>query len=382
MHILVAQNASRAKTGGASRVMGFIHEEIEKVGHVVDYLCADDVPTSMQGKFARFTFPLLVRRRALAAGRVGNPYDIITVHEPSAAAVVTARRALGHVPIVVMSYGLERRRWRLDLSYLQRNGARVGIKKRIASPLTTLWQAEIGLRLADHVLCSNSEDQDFICRIIGRSPNAVTRVFSGATSVYAAPATKRWRVYNGRILFAGSWIERKGIRELASAFTTLANRHPELTLIVLGSGEEESVIREAFPESIRQRVFSRQASNDTEASAFYACADIFVLPSRFEGTPLTLIEAMASALPVVTTATCGMRDVIRHGENGLLVRPLSSDALVEAVERLRGDPGLREYLGRAASKDAREKYTWDRIAQPVLQVYERLCTGRKNKVDA
>ena len=64
MHILVAQNASRAKTGGASRVMGFIHEQIEKVGHVVDYLCADDVPTSMQGKFARFTFPLLVRRRS------------------------------------------------------------------------------------------------------------------------------------------------------------------------------------------------------------------------------------------------------------------------------------------------------------------------------
>jgi D-inositol-3-phosphate glycosyltransferase len=77
---------------------------------------------------------------------------------------------------------------------------------------------------------------------------------------------------------------------------------------------------------------------------------------------------------VVTTATCGMKDVIRDGSNGLLVPIRSFVAIVQAVERLLGDPALRESLGRTAQAEALAKYTWDKVAAPVLEAYERLCT--------
>src|SRR5687767_6804393 len=100
LRILIAHNVSRARTGGMSRTMSFIHDQIEQAGHSVDYFCAEDVRPSFQGRVARFSFPLLVRGRAVAAARALKPYDIINVHEPSAAAIARYKRAAGD-PIVV-----------------------------------------------------------------------------------------------------------------------------------------------------------------------------------------------------------------------------------------------------------------------------------------
>jgi glycosyltransferase involved in cell wall biosynthesis len=161
------------------------------------------------------------------------------------------------------------------------------------------------------------------------------------------------------------------------AFTSLAERHGELELTVLGAGVPEEVVRAAFPERVRVRVSCARAADEAETAGWFARSDIYVLPSLFEGTPLTLLEAMASGLPVVTTATCGMKDVVRDGETGLFIAPRSPGEIVAAVERLMGDARLRERLGRAAQKEAAEKYTWERVAEPVAEVYERLCAARQ-----
>ena len=108
----------------------------------------------------------------------------------------------------------------------------------------------------------------------------------------------------------------------------------------------------------------------------FADADVFLLPSLFEGTPLTLVQAMMSGLPIVTTDTCGMKDVIADGVNGRLVPIRSPCAIVSAVTQLVGDHNLRARLGRAAQRDAAAHYTWERVATPVLQVYKQLYEGR------
>ena len=106
-------------------------------------------------------------------------------------------------------------------------------------------------------------------------------------------------------------------------------------------------------------------------AAAFREADLFLLPSLFEGTPLTLIQAMMSGLPVVTTSTCGMKDVIANGDTGLLIPIRSPDAIVAAVEGLMADRSLRERLGRAAQSAALDRYTWDRVAEPVEEAYIR-----------
>ena len=75
-------------------------------------------------------------------------------------------------------------------------------------------------------------------------------------------------------------------------------------------------------------------------------SDVFLLPSVFEGTPLTLMEAMHSGLPIVTTDVCGMRDVIRNGESGILVPIRSPGNIAQAINQLAGDSELRQRLGR------------------------------------
>jgi glycosyltransferase involved in cell wall biosynthesis len=242
--------------------------------------------------------------------------------------------------------------------------------------LVGLTQADAGLRRADHIFCLNYEDRDYLIGELGRAPLSVTRIYPAADEAFAAASRSRSYARRERVLFAATWRKNKGVEDLVPAYAELAARHARLELVVLGAGVPDSEVRAAFPEGVRERVRCVRAGAESETAAAFAAADIFVLPSLFEGTPLTLVEALAAGLPVVTTATCGMRDVVRDGENGLLVPLRSPSAIVEAVERLFGDESLRARLGTAARAEAAERYTWERVAAPVLEVYERLCAER------
>jgi glycosyltransferase involved in cell wall biosynthesis len=94
--------------------------------------------------------------------------------------------------------------------------------------------------------------------------------------------------------------------------------------------------------------------------ALYAQHDIFVFPSLVEGMPLTLLEAMASGMPVVVTDTCGMGDVVEDRVNGLLVPPADVSAIVSAVDQLHDSMELRKQLGQQARETMR-RYTWERV---------------------
>lgn len=376
LRILVAHNVPRARNGGMSRLMGFIHDHVESAGHVVEQFCAEDVPARWGGKLARFSFPLLVHRRAVLAARGGRPYDLVNVHEPNSPAIAAFKGMAGNPVVVVTSYGVERRAWQLALEELRLGRRGPSRKTRLVYPLTGLWQSGAGLRRADHVICSNSEDRDYLITKLRLSPHNITRMHSAAGEAFAEAARGRDYARCERILFAATWRKNKGIEDLVPAFATLAPRHPRLELIVLGAGVPAQAVRGEFPAGVRGRVSCVQAATDAETAAVFAGADLFLLPSLFEGTPLTLVEAMASGLPIVTTATCGMKDVIRDGENGLLVPVRSPESVAAAVERLLSDETRRARLGGAARAEALEKYTWERVAAPVLEVYERLCEQR------
>ena len=91
--------------------------------------------------------------------------------------------------------------------------------------------------------------------------------------------------------------------------------------------------------------------------------------------PLSLLEAMASGLPAVTTETCGMMDVVEHGYNGLLAKPADGDGFASRVRELIESAELRERLGRKAQETMR-RHTWDRIAASLEQVFvAAACSG-------
>jgi glycosyltransferase involved in cell wall biosynthesis len=204
----------------------------------------------------------------------------------------------------------------------------------------------------------------------------VTRIAPGAAACFARAADGRDYGRATRVLFAGTWRKNKGIEDLVPAFARLARQAPALSLTVLGPGTTDDVVREAFPPDVRERVHCVHPPNDAAIADNLASADLFVLPSLFEGTPLTLIEAMAAGLPVVTTATCGMRDVIDDEGTGLLVPIRSPERIAHALVRLLDSAELRARLGRTAHARAARDYTWERAAAPVRTVYERLLGAR------
>ena len=361
MRILIAHNVQRARNGGMSRLMGEIHDRIVARGATVDYLCAEDVPKRLQNRWQRFTYPYLVARHVRQA-----KYDIVNVHEPSGALVALLK---GRTKVVVTSHGLEQRGWEISLedAKLGRNGP--SRKTQILYPLTSLWQSRLALTRADHVFVVSNQDRDFLIHRFRVRPEAITRVYSAANPVFAEGAADRDYSRFRRLLFHGTWLARKGNQDAIAAF---AQSDPSLEFATLGGGAAAERIRADFPEHLRHRVIVTQASNDAEAAQALRAADAYLLPSVFEGTPLTQMEAMYSGLPVITTDTGGMRDSLIDGETGLLVPVRSPAAIAQAIARLAANQKLRELLGRNAHKVATTQYTWENSAVPVWKAYRSL----------
>lgn len=373
MRILVAQNVGRARNGGMSRIMGRIHDEIALAGHSIEYLNSEDVtPRTAGGPLSRFAFPAAVVRHARSLRAAGRGVDIINVHEPSGSVAVLCRSLLAGTKVVVTSHGVEQRSWTLRLATEATECEKPAFKTRLVHPATVLWQTRVALRKADHVFCLNEEDHQYVVRNFKRKSDDVTRIFPAADPVFGRSTYSREYQRCNRILFAGTWLQRKGTEYLANAFCRLLVKYPKIQLIVLNPGVQPKVVNEAFPPAVQPKVCCVFTRTDEETVEAFEQADLFVLPSLFEGTPLTLIEAMWSGLPIVTTSTCGMKDVIDHERTGLLVPVRCVDALENALSTLIRAEALRRSLGVAAAREASEKLRWQDSAGKVLAQYERL----------
>jgi glycosyltransferase involved in cell wall biosynthesis len=272
-----------------------------------------------------------------------------------------------------MSYGVERRYWELRLRRNPPGPEPPGWKSRLFFPAASLWQSRLTLRRADHVFCSSEEDRIFLADRFHLDPGKITRVVPGAGREFSAVANRR--IYDRpckRVLFFGTWIERKGIRQVIEAFSVLAGRLPSLQLGILGAGMPASSVLADFPASLHSRITVHPPLSHPECAEALLDYDLFLLPSFFEGTPLALIEAMGTGMPVVTTATSGMKDVVEDGRNGLLVAPGNSREIVRSIESLMSDSSLRRRLGEQAAEDAARKYTWRAAAELVDGTYSSL----------
>jgi glycosyltransferase involved in cell wall biosynthesis len=107
-----------------------------------------------------------------------------------------------------------------------------------------------------------------------------------------------------------------------------------------------------------------------DVARLLAAADVFALPSHFEGLPMSVIEAMLTGLPVVATDVRGPREQVVEGVTGLLVPPGEDEPLAEALRRLAADPALRARMGEAGRARALERYTEAKVLARTLDLLE------------
>ncbi|MBA3302090.1 MAG: glycosyltransferase [Thermoleophilaceae bacterium] len=175
--------------------------------------------------------------------------------------------------------------------------------------------------------------------------------------------------------FMARLTDQKGLPVLMDALTALGRRGALPRVAIVGSGPEESLVRERIA---RERLHERVAHMPFEPPVWpkLAAFDALILPSLWEGLPIGLLEAMASSLPVVASAVHGIPEAVEDGVTGVLVAPGDPVALAAAIERLAGDPGLRERMGAAAHARFEEKFALDRMVNETEGVYREVLSGR------
>jgi len=162
---------------------------------------------------------------------------------------------------------------------------------------------------------------------------------------------RSWNLANKRVIgFIGSFYRYEGSDLLAEAFAKLADRYPQLVLVLLGGGEVESELRAQVQKlGLEQRVLLPGRIPHSRVPGVYALMEALIYPRRSMRltelvTPLKPLEAMAMRKPVIASNIGGHRELLRDGETGLLFNPGDASSLAQSIARLLDDQLLRDHL--------------------------------------
>ncbi len=171
------------------------------------------------------------------------------------------------------------------------------------------------------------------------------------------------------VLFVGSGFARKGLGPLMAAMARLRDRRPGVHLAVVGAGSTRHWRRQAVRLGLGERL--RFAGHVEDPECYYAAADVFALPTYFDPFANATLEAMASGLPVITSRQNGASEILRPGEDGLVVdRPDDVAGLAEALAWLL-DPARRKTMG-ARARETAVQFSWQQPLQRTLEVYREV----------
>lgn len=378
MQILRVADIPNSRTGGMSRAMYGTGDVLVAQGHTVDYLYAEDLPTSGTARWRRLILPYLLPRFVKAKLRNGRSYDVIEIHEPLAAPYCFLRRHDKILPpVVVYSHGLEERSIRAEKAYCRQKRLPYSLKEQY-SPVTfnRLWHSRYAVRHSDHFVGCNSEDIAYL-KNAGVPARRLTQLNNGVQSEFIASgnALDAQRDRSG-VLFLGSWIIRKGIIDVVVAMSEMMRRHPTLHFTVAGCSCSEDNVLTQFGSELRPRIkVIPQIKTNVQLIELYQTHAIFLLPSYFEGLPLALLEAAAIGMAIVTTNICGMADFVDDGVNGFTVSVGDVVAIVQRLQQLVCDPLAARRMGEMARQKV-QAYTWENGAQQMAEAYKATLYSR------
>lgn len=171
-------------------------------------------------------------------------------------------------------------------------------------------------------------------------------------------------------LFVGSLIPRKGLPFLVDAAKKVVKQQADAKFVVVGDGPLKSQLMASLDKANLSGNFLFLSGLTEDAlAAVYNCADVFILPSIQEGQGIVLLEAQASAKPVVAFNVGGVNEAVLNGETGLLVSRGDSGELADALLKLLSDKSLREKMGANGRRFVMGNFTWDVCAERMLAVY-------------
>ncbi|ADB73192.1 glycosyltransferase [Geodermatophilus obscurus] len=345
--------------GGAETVLGHLlaglpdHYDVRLLGvedTVLDRLAArrPGTPSTVLPRVGGWQDlrAVLAHRRALA----GAGADLVHINLPvpyADAYTVLAASTLWHTPVVAVEH-----------LPMPSPGPRIDRVVRFAAR-----------RLSAVVAVSEGSARE-LERLVGLPPGAARVVCNGVPEPGSSDAVP---LPSGRFVVGavGRLDRQKAFDVLVRAVAGL----PDVHLVLVGDGPERAALEALVDElDLQQRVTMTGWS--TEAPALMRSLDVLAVPSRWEGLPLVVLEAMLAGIPVVATPVGGVPDTVRHEQTGLLVPVDDTAGLTAALDRLARDPALRRRLAAAAADAARRRFTVDAMVGSYVALHDELL-GRR-----
>ena len=308
-----------------------ITERIESAGIKIYYMGKRPGPDlTMTGKL----------KRLFAAERP----DAIHVHLNAVKYAVPAAHKNG-IRCVYTVHNLAQR----DASGISREMNRHFFKKKMATPVALSEKIKIS-----------------IAETYGLKESEIPTIFNGIDLSRCRAKSSYATGERVELLHVGRFFPQKNHRGLIDAFKIIKQARPETTLRLLGDGSLlEEIKAYAKEQCLEESVIFEGAKADVYP--YLSSADIFMLPSLYEGMPITLIEAMGSGLPIVATAVGGVPDMLIDGQSARLT-DCTPEAVAAAALELIGSEELRAKYGRAALCDS-ERFSAKIMAERYLEVY-------------
>ncbi|MCW5700230.1 MAG: glycosyltransferase family 4 protein, partial [Rhodospirillales bacterium] len=241
-----------------------------------------------------------------------------------------------------------------------------------------------GLRILNRltaatIVVQNTDDRDLVVgRRVAAADHVVLIPGSGVDIRRFSPQPPASGV--PRVTYVGRMLADKGLRELAEAARLLKQNGRSVHVVMVGPVDAEnpqSLTEIEIQTWVREGILEWRGYQ-ADIPRIWAESTIAVLPSYREGMPKSLLEAAASAVPMVATDVPGCRALVVDGETGLLVPVRNAAALAEAIDRLLASPELRDIMGRNARARAEACFADDIIADVTARLYECLL---KTKYD-
>jgi L-malate glycosyltransferase len=169
--------------------------------------------------------------------------------------------------------------------------------------------------------------------------------------------------------------DHKGHRDLIDAAKILKDHAPKIKIVIVGEGSLRMTLdQQAHELKVDDIVYFLGFREDVPR--ILASLDLFVLSSRMEGLGSSLMDAMASRLPVVATQAGGIPEVVIHRETGLLVPPRDPLALAQAILKVYLDKALANRLAQRGFEVVHEKFSAEAMARKIILIYERLASQK------
>lgn len=234
------------------------------------------------------------------------------------------------------------------------------------------------VKASDRIITVSNFAKDEIIREFSIEESRVAVIRNGVDAQVFCPANRSDKIQeelnctDGNLVLTVTHLGyRKGVDLLLRAFKYVSQYNHNVRLAIVGSGGDARYLKELASElEIAGNTYFLGTVTFDRLLKLYATADIFILPSRYESQPISLLEAMSSGVPVVAFDISDFSDYVVDEKTGLLVRPFSVTALAEAIVHLIDNASLRREMSAEARSLVEAHFTWEAVARSHLRVYD------------